>query len=441
MTTSISDLQERSARQRADLPVMYGSIDFARRPERFTDDPAVESTIRPALAKQRGRLLANKDRVAMIEAFTMLGDTVGDAYAALMPELGFRRLVEMLDQACDHGVETVEDAPPELAAFIADMERIPDWLDMGLVEEGARLDRNKAAHLSPYVIRGAFIGTFTNTYAALPMAITGSLSNRTAAKRVKETGSFFSCSVLPGALARNGVGFKSAAKVRLMHSMVRFNILKRGKWDADVYGIPIPQVDQMPAGLIPTFMLARTVLASGRDHFSPSERAQVELARYRCFLLGLPEELLPDTPRAMVDVMATRSATLKQGYDDETCGALVRATMAAYLEPDESRRSKFRDRFERSFGQVFFVKAFIDGDNARAAEMGIELTRSDMLRAAAVGALVTTRIKVYDALLRIPATRARTDARLVKKIESQLERLGHAEFTTDASAYRPADSH
>ena len=44
-----------------------------------------------------------------------------------------------------------------------------------------------------------------------------------------------------------------------MHSMVRANIMRSGKWDVGVYGIPIPQVDQMPAGLIGTygmFMLA-----------------------------------------------------------------------------------------------------------------------------------------------------------------------------------------
>ena len=43
----------------------------------------------------------------------------------------------------------------------------------------------------------------------------------------------------------------------MMHSMVRFNVLRhKGAWDVPVYGIPIPQVDQMPAGLIDVFLLA-----------------------------------------------------------------------------------------------------------------------------------------------------------------------------------------
>ena len=87
--------------------------------------------------------------------------------------------------------------------------------------------------------RGAFIATFTNTYAALPMALTGALSGKRAARRVNETASFFAVTTLPGALDRYGPGFEAAAMVRLMHSMVRYNALKRSdKWDAAIYGMP-----------------------------------------------------------------------------------------------------------------------------------------------------------------------------------------------------------
>ena len=52
----------------------------------------------------------------------------------------------------------------------------------------------------------------------------------------------------------------------------------------------------MPAGLINVYLLATQVRRKGRSHFTDSERAIVEFGRYRCFLLGLPEELLPATP-------------------------------------------------------------------------------------------------------------------------------------------------
>ena len=46
-------------------------------------------------------------------------DAVADAYAALLPQYGVRRLIAMLTEACAKGIESVPNAPPELEAFIA----------------------------------------------------------------------------------------------------------------------------------------------------------------------------------------------------------------------------------------------------------------------------------------------------------------------------------
>ena len=425
--------------QRERVPAMYGNVDFRAVPERFTATPGDDTALSGKYAPDREKLLADPDRVEFIRAYTMIGDATADAYAGLMREHGFRALVDMLTQACDHGVENVAGAPPELVAFIRDMERIPDWLDMTLVEEGARVDRNAAANLGPFIIRGAFIATFMNKYAALPMAITGTLSSQTAGRRVKDTATFFTTSVLPGALERFGPGFKSAAMVRLMHSMVRANVLRRPKdWDMSVYGIPIPQVDQMPAGLISVFLLSYRMIEEGRTQFTPRERAMVELARYRCFLLGLPEELLADTPQGIVDLMNARSGTLRSGYDDSTCGELLRATMAADLRPDNSRSARIHEIFELAFAKLFFVKSFMGGDKAKAASIGVNLTPGDVALAAVAGLFIYARIRLYALAAYIPGVRGIADRRLVAKLKAQLVSYGHAEFTTDAAQYRPS---
>ncbi len=52
-------------------------------------------------AAARAVLLADADRIAFIRNYSMMGDPAADAYAALMREFGFRRLVGMLMQACD----------------------------------------------------------------------------------------------------------------------------------------------------------------------------------------------------------------------------------------------------------------------------------------------------------------------------------------------------
>src|SRR6202050_1163696 len=353
MNTSIAALNKQVSAQAEQIPSMYGRVDFSITPERFTVEPGDQTDLEPEFAKRRPELLANEDLVALIEAYTMHGDPVADAYAALIPAHGFGPLVKMLEDVCDHGLKNVPSAPPELVRFIQEMERVPPWLDMKLIEQGARIERNSYAHMAPIVIRGGFIGTFMNKYTALPMALTGALSSKTAAHRVHETATFFTSTVMPGALDRHGAAFKSAAMVRLMHSMVRFNILHAGlHWDVKMYGIPIPQVDQMPVGLAPIFPLALKALKQGRTTFTPAERARVALAHYRCFLLGLPEDLVPDTPARIVDILLTRHATLRKEFDD-TCRGLVRATMNADLTVDRSLLGRLYSWLECGLSKAF----------------------------------------------------------------------------------------
>lgn len=432
--TTIEQVRAKVATQKALLPAIYGDIDFDADPERFTRDP------KEAVVPDRAPMgvAVTDDDLERVRAYTMLGDVVADAYAQLMPQYGFRKLIAMLTEGCERGVENVADAPPELTAFIRAMEATPAWLDMDLVREGARLERNATAHLAPFAVRGAFIATFLNKYSALPMALTGTLSNETAARRVNETAAFFSTTVLPGALERHGEGFKAAAMVRLMHSMVRFNAIRSGRWDAKVYGVPIPQVDQMPAGLIPVFLMSFKMLSEGRRTFTAEERARVEVSRYRCFLLGLPEDLLADTPEGVVRMMTARNSTLRRGYDDETCGELVRATLSAYLPPDQSLANRVHNSIEKSFAKTFFLREFLKGDKKRAAQMGVDISARDQL-IFVLGALgITTRMLAYRLADKVPGLRDAADAVLVKRVRGLLKRYGHAEFTTDSSKYKPA---
>ena len=432
-------LAEKIERQRELVPVMYGQFDFSQMPERFTQDLAHESTLPREVKHKRERLLADKHRVELMRAYTLIGDSVADAYAALMPTYGARRLISMLDEACRRGVEQVPGAPPELMAFIHEMERVPEWLDMALVEEGARNQRNAYAHVAPYAIRGAFFATFMNKYSALPMAVTGTLSHTTATRRIRETATFFITSVLPGALARHGEGFRAAAMVRLMHSMVRYNVLARDRsWDKRVYGVPIPQVDQMPAGLINVFLLSRDVLRKGRKTFNRTEQGIVELGRYRCYLLGLPEELLADTPQGIVDMWLTRTATLRAGFDDATCGALVRATMAADLSTGDDLLARVQSRMEQSFAKLFFVQNFSNNDRAAATRVGIEMSYIDYVVAVATALMLATQLRAFDLASHVPVLKDVADKHLIQKLLTQLGHYGHPEYQSHAEAYRPA---
>ncbi|MGN6210430.1 oxygenase MpaB family protein [Asticcacaulis sp.] len=418
------------------VPEIYGGIDFSRPPERFTTVPSGDGL--EGFEGMIPEIMADKSLVEMMAAYTLTGDPVADAYAARIPEHGFRQIVDWLETACDKGIEAVPEAPVELAAFLAAMEARPKWLDMKLVREGARIERNHYAHLVPFAIRGAFLATFMNKYSALPMALTGQLSDQLAAKRVHETATFFTLTVMPGALDRKGAAFKAAAMVRLMHSMVRFNVMKRqGLWETGVYGVPIPQVDQMPAGQIGSFLIAFRALKEGREQFTDEERARIEIGRYRCFLLGLPEPLLGDTPKSVARLMLARQATLRGAFDEATCGALVRGTMNTELSFDNSLTGKIDRELERSFSKAFFIKHFLQGDTRRANQMGVTYTLKDRKLALIAATRIFSQLRLFGLLGDIPVIREIADRILVGKLDGLLKRYGHARFETDANTYRP----
>jgi hypothetical protein len=423
-------------RQRDEIPAMYGDVDFSVVPERYDSTASVDDERFASMRSAVARVFEKPELLETVSRATMTGDRVADAYAALIPELGFRRLIDMLETACAHGVDAVDDAPPELAALIGAMEATPDWVDMALVERGARAERIPMATATPFAIRGAFLATFLNKYAALPMTMTGTLSDEAAAKRVFETASFFTATTLPGALRREGKGFEAAAKVRVMHSMVRFHLLRSGNWDVATYGIPIPQVDQMPAGLIGVFLMSVRALRKGQTEFTEVQRAQVELSRYRCFLLGLPEDLLGDTPREIVDLLMARHVSLREGYDDETCGALVRGTMAADLFDRSTVKGRAHAWLENGFSRFVLIKSFLNGDTERAASIGIGFGPAEKVAAAAAALVVAGGAASYRIGLRLPVVSARVDDRLDAKLARLLDSYGHADFVTDAGKYR-----
>ena len=433
MKTSVYD--DSVVQQAAEIPGIYGGVDFTIVPERFDREASIDDQRFAAVRSAAARVFEQPELMEIIRNATMTGDRIADAYAALIPELGFRTLIEMLETACERGVEHVENAPRQLVDLIRAMEATPDWVDMALVRQGARAERIPMATATPLAIRGAFLATFLNKYAALPMTMTGTLSDAAAAKRVFETASFFTATTLPGALDRFGKGFEAAAKVRLMHSMVRYHLLSSGRWDVATYGIPIPQVDQMPAGLIGVFLMSAQVLRKGQTEFTPQQRATVELSRYRCFLLGLPENLLGESPQEIVDLLIARHVSLREAYDDETCGALVRGTLDADLFDTSSIAGRLHAWLENGFSRYVLIKSFLNGDAERAASIGITFGPKQKLAAALAVAVLAGKTAFYRVGLRLPVLAERLDKRLNKRLAALLDMYGHADFVTDPDRY------
>ena len=112
--------------------------------------------------------------------------------------------------------------------------------------------------------------------------------------------------------------------------------------------------------------------------------------------------------------------------------------MDAELSKDRSPKGQVKRRLEYSVSRVFFVKAFLAGDEARAADVGVPVRRRDHLIYGATMLGIAGRMAAYRVASRLPILRHLADRRLVHRIERQLAEYGRAEFTSDAAHYKPA---
>src|SRR3546814_12957809 len=118
MNSDVSTIARRVRGQADALPDLFGRFDFDKAPERWAPEADAVSELGRVRSLDRSDYLGDPDLLARIREYTMLGDRTGDAYAALMPRYGFSRTVAMLVDACDKGIEAVEDAPAELPALL-----------------------------------------------------------------------------------------------------------------------------------------------------------------------------------------------------------------------------------------------------------------------------------------------------------------------------------
>ena len=414
-------------------PQTYERIDFSHTPERFRTRLGDNSKMqRNSRIKA---MLSDPEQVEHFRQLTLMGDPVADACATLFPQMGFARARALLDQALEHGIDAVADAPDELKVFMATIEHVPQWVDFERIDRATRLLRPFSAIFDQLVTRAAFMITYVNGYQGLPMLITGALSGDAASRRIRETTSTLRMAVLPGALRRDGEAFKSAAKVRIMHAMVRYNLLHNSTiWDPAVYGVPIPQVDQMGAALTPVYQLAKRALKAGRP-FTRGEGDVVMLFRYMSYLLGLHQQFLSDDPQTIVDTWQMVQATLPHKFDPRSLD-LNDATLAAYLQKDRSIVNRLVHQLDQRASRV--VYRFLVGDKT-AAMMKASPGVADYAALLLWGGPLAAKYAGISALRMAPPLRKRIDHWAGNEIRSQLQlKVNPVAYKTDASVYKQA---
>ncbi|WP_110181625.1 oxygenase MpaB family protein [Nocardioides solisilvae] len=160
------------------------------------------------------------------------GDPLADAFVADFPTLGRGRAMRMLRTACREGIGAVPDAPASLRALFAELDAVPDWVDLDEIDETAR-------HLGRYtrqagIVLGAasLVSGYANSAASRPLEMTGRYLDDAGARTI-EVGSWLVEATRAGGLHRHAPGFELTVRVRLIHALVRAALRDDERWDEE----------------------------------------------------------------------------------------------------------------------------------------------------------------------------------------------------------------
>ena len=159
-------------------------------------------------------------------------DPVAEAFVAdVYDTLGSRAGRDMLDQAINHGVDSVPDAPESMHVLFTEFEQDPPWLDKASVELGARVFRRWGTALFKFAT-ATTLDMYTESSIAKPLALSGGYTSGRAQHRQLETIRFWIDVSEPGGLEPGGAGRATSMKVRVMHVFIRRRLLERPEWDS-----------------------------------------------------------------------------------------------------------------------------------------------------------------------------------------------------------------
>jgi len=360
-----------------------------------------------------------------------VGDPLADAFVADMDTIGRGPGMRMLRLALADGIDAVPDAPDSLVALFKQLDTLPDWADLAMIDRGSR-------HTARYnrqsgIVLGAsslLIG-YANTIASRPLDMTGRYIENAGARTI-EVGTWLREISSPGGLERTSLGFERTVRVRLIHAMVRHQLGQSPEWNAEAWGLAISQA-HLAYTLIEFCLVPLRGLEQIGAPFRPDEvAASYARWRYVGYLLGIGEDLLPVTE---ADQRRLEELHLLTRPDvEDFCRKLVLGINTEFLVPEIEQLLPSRPALVANQAPklVYGLERVFLGDEI-AGELGVPDSRSKHVIRRAAPALAAVN-RQLDRSERFREIRTRWGNRYADKQEARLRsRYGVAHDLVDAS--------
>ena len=341
--------------------------DFATYWEK-AETPAVRRAGRVFKALFRFDLLPAAENVEKLGLGYYDGDQLADAFVDAVHAAPNKADVwRMFDQAIEHGIDTVPDAPAPLVRLFDELEREPDWVDHELVELGARVFRRYGPTVFSLAGAATLLG-YTESSVAKPLALTGAYIGESARKRHMETARFWIDISEPGALRHGGRGRASAIRVRVMHAAVRRRVTGHREWDAAAWGVPISQSDALVTLIAGSLAPGLGLRLMGYRTSIAEIEAMMHFWRYVGHLMGVRPRWYPADVKEAIQLSA--AFALKRRFSSGADGVELIESYPVAFRPKAGTTLRRRLRDEVNYrAQLGYTRYFLPGSFYRRYEM------------------------------------------------------------------------
>ena len=296
--------------------------------QQFSDQGLVvpRSLLHLDAARQR----FGEQKVNLLIELMYTGDARADAVLKELEGLG-PEASRLLQAGISQGLASLDNPPPAIQAFFADVERVPAWVDQECLQRGSTASLSIGnLWISLSLGPGSLTHTYSSPSIARILVRTGNLA-KMAGRRLMETGNWHISVLMPGGLQRGAPGYVQTLQVRLLHARVRATLLKRG-WDIQEAGLPINQVEMVRTWLDFTYVPFRALQELGIAYTRAELDDLYHFWQYIAYLLGIDERIY----RPILDQHSAQE--LLELIDSTTEGAnedskvLVQAMLQALAE-------------------------------------------------------------------------------------------------------------
>ncbi len=268
-----------------------------------------------------------------------LQDPLADAAAAAcFNDKDAPQFREMLARLSTNNASLPEELPQPLAQFFVQTSSLPAWANADTLKRARRFfDRNALQIMS---LLGSYALPYC--YAAADGAQVLHLSERIrrdTQNRLLETALFVFDLFENEAFMPSGRALRSIQKVRLIHATIRYHILRHGTLWNEAWGQPINQEDMAGTNLAFSLIILRGLKKIGCTVSQAEAEAWLHAWRVVGYLMGVSEELLPESPR---EAAVLERLIRKRNFKPSEAGQVLTASLLHYYEqlPEVARFPK-----------------------------------------------------------------------------------------------------